>query len=325
VGSCRENEELIPVSPEGGSDGGNWEAKMAKGVSLHIGLNSVDPHGYEGWSGPLGACEADANDMCDLARVQGFATQKLLTKKATRNAVLAEIGKAAGTLKSGDIFFLTYAGHGGFTPDLNGDEPDGRDETWCLYDGQLVDDELYKSWGAFAAGVRILMLSDSCHSGTMSRAMHYAAKTRAGFTPAYRVMPEEVAVRVYQNNKKFYDPILKRRNLAEALGTIKSSVLLISGCQDNQLSQDGTFNGLFTGMLKTVWNGGTFSGSYRRFHSAIGMKMPPDQTPKISMVGASNAAFMAQQPFAINAGGAKKRKRKIPKKKATKKKTKKKK
>ena len=42
---------------------------------------------------------------------------------------------------------------------------------------------------------------------------------------------------------------------------MKSSVLLISGCQDNQLSQDSTFNG----KLKTVWNGGTFRGSYRRF------------------------------------------------------------
>jgi hypothetical protein len=38
-----------------------------------------------------------------------------------------------------------------------------------------------------------------------------------------------VALRVYQNNKKFYDPILKRRDLAKALGAVKASVLLISG------------------------------------------------------------------------------------------------
>lgn len=273
---------------------------MAKGIALHIGLNSVDANHYEGWSGPLNACEADANDMADLARTQGFAAAKLLTKKATRNAVLKGIADAAKTLKSGDIFFLTYSGHGGQAPDLNGDEPDGKDETWCLYDGQLIDDELYSSWGAFAAGVRIFLLSDSCHSGTVSKAMHYAAKSRSGPTPVYRVMPDEVALRVYQNNKKFYDPILKRRDLAKALAAVKASVLLISGCQDNQLSQDGTFNGLFTGNLKAAWNGGTFAGSYRRFHTAIGSKMPPDQTPKLSMVGASSAAFIAQKPFTIN-------------------------
>lgn len=272
---------------------------MAKGIALNIGLNSVDPKSYAGWSGPLNACEADANDMEDLGKVQGFSVTKLLTKKATRDAALKGIADAAKKLKSGDIFLLSYSGHGGQAPDLNGDEPDGKDETWCLYDGQLIDDELYSSWGAFAAGVRILLLSDSCHSGTVSKAIHYATKAHVSPSPVYRAMPDEVALRVYQNNKEFYDPILKRRDLAKALSTVKASVLLISGCQDNQFSQDGTFNGLFTGTLKTVWNGGTFTGSYRRFHTAIGSKMPPDQTPKLSLVGTNNAAFIAQKPFTI--------------------------
>lgn len=194
-----------------------------------------------------------------------------------------------------------YSGHGGQAPDLNDEEPDGNDETWCLYDGELIDDEPYSSWGAFATGVRIVVLSDSCHSGTVAKAVHYAVKSRPGPAPVYRMMPDEVAIRVYQNNKKFYDPILKRRDLAKALGNVKASVLLISGCQDNQLSQDGTFNGLLTGTLKKVWNGGVFAGSYRRFHTAIGSKMPPDQTPKLSLVGSNNAAFVAQTPFTFNA------------------------
>jgi hypothetical protein len=25
---------------------------------------------------------------------------------------------------------------------MNNDEPDGQDETWCLYEGEFVDDEL---------------------------------------------------------------------------------------------------------------------------------------------------------------------------------------
>ena len=43
-------------------------------------------------------------------------------------------------------------------------EPDGFDETGCLYDGELIDDELYAALANFAAGVRIFVLSDSCHS-----------------------------------------------------------------------------------------------------------------------------------------------------------------
>lgn len=273
---------------------------MLKGISMHIGLNSVDPHHYQGWSGPLTACEADAKDMGDLADAQGFSETKLLTKKATRHAVLTGIGDAAKTLKSGDMFFLTYSGHGGQLPDLNGDEPDGKDETWCLFDGELVDDELYSSWGAFAAGVRIVLLSDSCHSGSVSKDIHYAKVATASTHPVvFRAMPDAVALRTYQSNKKLYDPILKKRDLAKALSHVKASVLLISGCQDNQLSQDGTFNGLFTGTLKSVWNGGTFTGSYRRFRTAIGTKMPPDQTPKLYVVGAANPGFVAQIPFTI--------------------------
>lgn len=272
---------------------------MAHGMALHIGLNSVNPTHYQGWSGPLTACEADADDMADLAVARGFSCTKLLTKDASRAAVTSVIADAAKRLKSGDIFFLTYSGHGGQLPDLNGDEADHADETWCLYDGELVDDELYSLFGAFTAGVRIVMLSDSCHSGSVNKDLFYRTETPLRTPRVYRAMPDEIALRVYQKNKEFYDPILKARDTAKALESVKASVLLISGCQDNQLSQDGTFNGLFTGTLKSVWNGGTFEGSYSKFHKAIGAKMPPDQTPRLSMVGAVDRHFRSQTPFAI--------------------------
>ena len=38
-------------------------ARSARAMSLHIGLNAVDPKHYGGWSGPLAACEFDANDL----------------------------------------------------------------------------------------------------------------------------------------------------------------------------------------------------------------------------------------------------------------------
>ena len=148
---------------------------MPIGASLHIGLNAVDPKQYSGWDGQLTACEFDANDMQALAKTQGFTkVTKRLTKKATRNRVLADIKAAASKLKRNDIFFLTYSGHGGQVPNTGHDlEPDGFDETWCLYDGELIDDELYDALKQFARGVRIFVLSDSCHSGTVLRAAHF--------------------------------------------------------------------------------------------------------------------------------------------------------
>ena len=109
---------------------------MPIGASLHIGLNAVDPKHYSGWDGQLTACEFDANDMQALAKARRFTKRtKRLTKKATRSRVLADIKAAAAKLKRNDIFFLTYSGHGGQVPNTGHDlEPDGFDETWCLYD-----------------------------------------------------------------------------------------------------------------------------------------------------------------------------------------------
>jgi hypothetical protein len=272
---------------------------QAHGIALNIGLNSVNPSHYQGWSGPLTACEADAEDLADLAIARRFSCVRLLTKDASRAAVTSVMGDAARRLKSGDIFFLSYSGHGGQLPDLNGEEANRKKDTWCLYDGEMVDAELYTLLGAFAAGVRIFMLSDSCHSGSVNKDLFYRSETPARIPRAFRVMPDEIALRVYQKNKEFYDPILKARDIAQALESVKASVLLMSGCQDNQYSQDGTFNGLFTGTLKSVWNGGTFNGSYGKFHKAIAAQMPPDQTPCLSILGTIDRRFRSQTPFEL--------------------------
>ena len=145
---------------------------MAKGISIHIGLNHVDPKHYQGWDGALNACIADANDMRALAKKKGFAGNTLFVDgQATAAAVSSALLDASKKLVKGDLLFLTYSGHGGQVRDTNSDEKDNdrMDETWVLYDRQLVDDELYNIWSKFKAGVRILVLSDSCHSGTVTR------------------------------------------------------------------------------------------------------------------------------------------------------------
>ena len=51
---------------------------------------------------------------------------------------------------------------GGQINDIHNDEPDGLDETWALYDRELIDDELYAMWSHFRPGGGIFILSDSC-------------------------------------------------------------------------------------------------------------------------------------------------------------------
>ena len=145
---------------------------MTKRRSLHIGLNFVDPQQYNGWDGALNGCVNDANAMQEIAVSRGFEPQMLLDSDATAEAVRSHLDAVAAELGEDDFFFLTYSGHGGQVPDQSADETDAYDETWCLYDTELVDDALYGALCTFAPGVRIFVLSDSCHSETVTRAPH---------------------------------------------------------------------------------------------------------------------------------------------------------
>jgi len=133
-----------------------------KGISLHLGLNAVDPAHYQGWDGALGGCEPDARDMQTIADAQGFGSTLIPTSEATSGRLLSELRSAAEQLTAGDILFLTYSGHGGQIPNTNGDdESDQMDETWCLFDREVADDELFAAFARFTPGVRILVLSDT--------------------------------------------------------------------------------------------------------------------------------------------------------------------
>src|SRR4051794_32884449 len=80
------------------ADGENSRARNATALSIHIGLNGVSGDAYGGWTGPLAACEFDANDMAAIAKDKGMKPTVLLTKKATRANVLAAMRGAAKTL-----------------------------------------------------------------------------------------------------------------------------------------------------------------------------------------------------------------------------------
>jgi hypothetical protein len=291
-----------------------------RALSLHLGLNTVGAAHYEGWEGPLAACENDARDLAALAGKQGYTATVLLTKKGTRAALLKGLRAAAKALKAGDRFLLSFSGHGGQVPDTNRDEADRKDETWCLWDGQLLDDELYFELSRFAAGVRVVVLSDSCHSGTVTRA-RVPPPPPPGQRP--KLMPDAVAMRVYGAHQAQYDAlqaaVFKAAAAARAddpdaalaqvavsgpaaqaltlTGPFRPAVLLISGCQDNQFSMDGEHNGAFTEQLLRTWNLGRFSGSWAQLHAQVRAAMPPSQSPNLFVLGPpADAAALAAAP-----------------------------
>lgn len=266
---------------------------MSKAQALLIGVNQVDPAAYGGkWDGKLRFCESDTQVIAEIASKSGIETAFLHTRDATIANVKKAISAAADTLVSGDLFLLFYSGHGGSIKDRSGDEwADKRDETWCLYDGDLLDDELFELWPRFAKGVRIVMMSDSCHSGSM---------TRGGKKMAVKAIPKRVVDGLVRKDPKRYTKI--RQALQKDPGDIEADVLLISGCKSFQRSYESRpeKQGQFTAYVRKVWDGGNFSGNYEEFHEALEQAMPKNQTPHLDLSLMKNNQFSSvDRAFAI--------------------------
>lgn len=277
----------------------------AKGFSLHVGLNRIDPNHY-GTDGKLNGCEADAHAMAAIAKNSGFSSRILLNEQATSETLFASIQDAARCMSPSDIFFLSYAGHGSRVPDANDEERDERDETWCLYDRMVLDDELDNCWSAFPPNSRVVVVSDSCHSGTVARELsRFNTRTlRLASVPGDdatriitpRVLPHDLSLRAFETHPEVYSALYRLR---AASAIVQASVLLLAACQDDQVAADGSGNGWFTSQLLAVWQNGGFTGSYRSFYEAISKRMSNEQKPNYYLAGARNEAFENQRPFVI--------------------------
>jgi hypothetical protein len=276
-------------------------ATERRGIGVTIGLNAVDPAHYGGWAGPLRNCEADAAAIAQIGRSRGFEMSTLLTPAATRAAVISALERGARELAAGDMFLLSYAGHGGQVRDVDGedDEDDQQDETWGLHDGLVIDDELNVVFSKFTAGVRVLVLSDSCHSGTVTRkdAKGRAAAARLPPGAVIRGMPGDVSIRTYEQHREHYSAV-QRAIPAGVTAQIRATVRLLSACQDHEFAVDGEAHGVFTGALLDVWNDGGFTGTYDEFHRAIVSRVTM-QTPNHFVIGAPNPSFAAGPPFTL--------------------------
>jgi uncharacterized caspase-like protein len=284
---------------------------MARGISINIGLNRVHPAHY-GSTMPMRGCEYDARDMERIAQDAGFQdTVLLLSQQATCAAVRQAINNAAQQLQLGDIMLLTYSGHGGKVPDSNMDENDGRDETWCLFDREMLDDELFELLAQFEAGVRILVISDSCHSGTVvqfKRGLALLSQRKDLKLISYefeyseesiKAISNEVADEIFKRHRKEYEQVQQSYPYGNRVA-VNASVLLISACQDEELAMDGARNGLFTAALRDIWNNGRFRGNYIEFHEEIYLRTSGfGQQPNYYKVGVPSARFEMQKPFII--------------------------
>ncbi|HEC85959.1 MAG: hypothetical protein DRR08_15580 [Candidatus Parabeggiatoa sp. nov. 2] len=107
----------------------------------------------------------------------------LLDAQATHTGIEKAFKALIKRVQADDFVYIHYSGHGSQTADLNGDEKNGKDQTWVSYGARssneahkdnydVLDDEI-NAWLAalYAKTEKVVFVSDSCHSATVSRAV----------------------------------------------------------------------------------------------------------------------------------------------------------
>lgn len=260
---------------------------MSKGISLHIGVSKLKIGIYEK-EAALSSPVNDAKAMAAIAKHEGYESIHLLVNEnATLKNVLSYFDSCIEQLNTGDTFLLTFSGHGGQIDDKNNDESDGKDEVWCLYDTCLVDDTLGSKWHLFKAGVRIIVVSSSCHSRTALRVWSDDCFNSSPFTQNQTCLKD-----ITQNEKSILQSYIKDSN-------IKASIIHLSACEDEQEARDGDHLSKFTQLLVGFWDNGNFNGNYENLVEKIRVESGYLQRAGIAKMGCNDSTFLNEIPFKL--------------------------
>jgi hypothetical protein len=268
-----------------------------------IGIND-----YPAGISKLRGCVNDAKNIHNALTTNfGFKTSNVSTlfdSAATRDGIINEIRKYQQKAGPGDLFVLAFSGHGTIFPDSKSEEQDETTAFEVIYYGQvayakdrydvsivpydarsassgkpwrnlILDDELFNLFSGFTnKGAGVILISDSCHSGSIAR----------GFDDpdnAVRFAPLEEAIGVTLDDIE--EPADTR-----SIGTrdMKGLYLSIGASRDEQTSLDfrneeGSMAGLFTDVfiktLKRLQNAGKRQPTYQEVYSLV--------APEVSRIG----------------------------------------
>ncbi len=221
-------------------------------------------------------CEVDISNIRKILDPNKFTINEFRSAQVVKSNLFNELDKMANLLEAGDIFVFYFSGHGSKIPEtttstwgLPIDEQDGVDETLYMYNKEhLVDDELDIYWKKFKEGVRIVTISDSCHSGTV-----------------YKNIQVPVLFSI-DTNMNF-----------QTRSIIKAELIHFSGCLDAELSYgNNVTGGVFTNALVDSYKSGTYN-SYPALYKNVSNKFAGNkQTPDYHEYNASSS-FINSKPF----------------------------
>jgi metacaspase-1 len=236
---------------------------------LQVGINEY----------PLVPLQGCVNDCLNLSRQFtrfGLTTSKVV-RLLDRNATRANIIESLRWLirQDVDLLIFQYSGHGTRIRDRSYDESSGYDSAICpVYslDGEVIlDDELADIYALVAPGKRLIVFSDSCHSGKSQRSLRLTLKkwkTKLLRSDTPRFLPPNLIPGQMSLEDSETDLVRARDYFTRRKSFLENSerCVLISTCREDQTSADAWINnnwqGAGTAGLIWGWNRAGVRASY---------------------------------------------------------------
>jgi len=204
---------------------------------------------------PLRGCVDDVTDMADYLVSRGFKREEirlLVDERATKQAIVERLLWLKQAMVPGNHVVFQYSGHGAQVPTRNPQgEVDGLDEAICPVDfdwtdlHMLRDKEFNAIFQGIPAGTNVVWLSDSCHSGDLTKEMmpHDHATDLHKLYPC----PADIDWRLQTAREK---GIRATKITGRSTPTgLELNLAYISGCKSNQTSADANFQGRYNGAM----------------------------------------------------------------------------
>ena len=261
------------------------DEKMNNVFSCCVGVND-----YPGTSMDLSGCVNDARDIDGLVKHIATGQILLLNADATRDNIIDAVKRTLSYAKADDWAILHWSGHGSWIPDLNGDEPDGRDEVIVPYDYRNVisDDVIYDLIMDRNQNSKVVALFDSCHSGSVYRLFNDPDGSNFATVPKSRFMDPDRIIEGSHEQRELGNVFARRLRGAKD-PQIGPGVIHIAGCADTEYSYDAKFrgrpNGAFTYCLleacKKMRAGSNFNTLFSHIRQMLPSRSYP-QTPRLN-------------------------------------------
>ncbi len=208
--------------------------------ALLVGINSYPGHALSGPVNDVAAMSEFLVASCGFSRAD---IRLLVDSRATKNAIVEQLGWLVSGLQKGDRVLFHYSGHGTRIPTRNSSgDVTQLDEAILAVNFDwpdkncITDREFEAVFKSVPQGVRFIWIVDSCYSGGLLTSP--TAKKIRTISP-----PPDIHWRIETAKKKGLSPV----GFAGRAG--KFNVALIAACRANQASGDEDFNGHDHGVL----------------------------------------------------------------------------